>query len=414
MSKTTPAPRSTDPRVLQLAQMMSAPRRTAWAVAAEAWEWLLAVERGSVVEGSPELLDVVLDAPGIGVALVSVGLVIKDGDNGIMLPADIRDCNATQARRPDDKQERRRALNAEAADRYRRAKRLSSPQVAPTPAAATGGAAKKLGIVCGLDVWLLAGPYGAFIEVKGAEPPLRAKWKFPEPPTFAEAIKELIVKRGPEEKKLCAGWERSKWPTVAPSVQDLKSALAAAMITAPAAAVEIGALAVASSSVIIRQHDADDASSFRHHPVIIETGENRSNSHTGQALATDDASSSASSSPLSSSSSSSELQSNEEEERGQEGIKGSAIEQAGHPPPIPAAAPDVCAGGENGLCTHDQASPVERPAERKPAPLADVARDPDADGLAALVARCRLARGLDPDGRAVVLAGDQPDGRNGL
>ena len=62
MSKTTPAPRSTDPRVLQLAQMMSAPRRTAWAVAAEAWEWLLAVERGSVVEGSPELLDVVLDA----------------------------------------------------------------------------------------------------------------------------------------------------------------------------------------------------------------------------------------------------------------------------------------------------------------------------------------------------------------
>jgi hypothetical protein len=395
MTKTTPAPRSTDPRVLQLAQALALPRRIAWAVAAEAWEWMLAVERGSVVEGSPELLDVVIDVPGIGAALVSVGLVIKDGANGIMLPADIRDCNARQARHPDDRLERRKAQHADASRAYRRSKRLSAPQIAPAPAAANGGAAKKLGIVCGLGVWLLPGPYGAFIEVKGAEPRLKGKWKFPEPPTFAEALKELIVIRGPEEKKRHAGWDRSKWETVAPLVQDLKNALAAATIPARGAAAE----AVASSTVIIRQHDADDASSFRHHPVIIETGENRSNSHTGKALAADDASSFASSSALSSSSSSSELQSNEEEEGGKGGIEVSSIEQARHPPPTPAAAPDVDAGGESGRGAHERAPAEDAPVKRKAAPWAGASPDPEGDPvLKALRARVEEQIGIKREG----------------
>lgn len=128
---TITAPLPHDPRVLKLAGLLDVSRREAFAAAAEAWAWVATMSAdGIVVEASLDTIDAVADVPGFGRAMLDADL-IGTADGGIVLPAELRHPSpaAGQGGRVydmTDPEERKRALNAQAAKRCRRRKKISA------------------------------------------------------------------------------------------------------------------------------------------------------------------------------------------------------------------------------------------------------------------------------------------------
>lgn len=169
--RTILAPLPNDPRIMALAKSVGLPRREAFAVAAEAWAWMAAVEVGGLVKKTPpDSLDGLVDVEGFGTAMLQVGLV-GVVDDSLVLPAELRrlerdQCDGRVAADGGDHEDhelRRKALNAESARRYRRKKRM-------TGSASKSAAAKprSLGRVAGHEVRVFDGQYGPYAMLLGA------------------------------------------------------------------------------------------------------------------------------------------------------------------------------------------------------------------------------------------------------
>lgn len=172
--RTILAPLPNDPRIMALAKSVGLPRREAFAVAAEAWAWMAAVEVGGLVKKTrPDSLDSLVDVVGFGAAMLQAGLV-GVVDDSLVLPAELRHHEADQgeSRRraaavsEEEKAERRREQNRESARRCRANARLTRP--AATPAPSVKAKCRSLGRVAGHEVRVFDGPHGVYASVLNA------------------------------------------------------------------------------------------------------------------------------------------------------------------------------------------------------------------------------------------------------
>ncbi len=167
----TPLP--SDPRVMKLAKATALTRREAFGAAAEAWAWLAAhAVNGIVPATEPDTLDGIVDVPGIGQAMLAVGLVGTVND-GLVLPGELRerqrdDDEPRRRHRDDDADgdpdERRREGWRDASRRYRRRTKVTAPKTQPT----TSKPWRSLGRVAGHEVRVYDGPHGCYARVIGA------------------------------------------------------------------------------------------------------------------------------------------------------------------------------------------------------------------------------------------------------
>jgi len=171
MPKTPPtivAPLPHDPRVMTLAKTASITRREAFAAAAEAWAWMSVQAVDDIVpQTAPDSLDSVVDIADFGQAMLEAGLVGVVND-GLVLPAELRHHKrdergggAAAGDAPSDS--RRKALNAEAARRYRRKTKVTGSKAKPS-----GNAWRSLGYVAGHEVRVFDGPHGFYALLLGA------------------------------------------------------------------------------------------------------------------------------------------------------------------------------------------------------------------------------------------------------
>lgn len=177
MPRTPPtivAPLPRDPRVMELAKALNVSRREAFAAAVECWAWMSMMERDGVVpDAEPASLDGAVDIPGMGQAMLTVGLVgVVDG--GLVLPVELRRLEPDQRGGSaaaadvgeDGRTVRRQEQNREAARRYRKRARLTGSKAKP----ATGKAQtwRSLGHVAGHEVRVFEGPHGCYAMLLGA------------------------------------------------------------------------------------------------------------------------------------------------------------------------------------------------------------------------------------------------------
>jgi hypothetical protein len=163
----TPLP--SDPRVMRLAKATALTRREAFGAAAEAWAWLAAHAVDGIVPATePDTLDGIVDVPGIGQAMLAVGLVGTVND-GLVLPGELRqrqrdDAEPRGRHRGDDGDapgdERRRAINAEASRRYRQRKKMTGSK-----AKSHATQPRSLGHVAGHEIRLFEGRFGPYAMV---------------------------------------------------------------------------------------------------------------------------------------------------------------------------------------------------------------------------------------------------------
>jgi len=172
MPKTPPtivAPLPHDPRVMTLAKTASITRREAFAAAAEAWAWMSVQAVDDIVpQTAPDSLDSVVDIADFGQAMLEAGLVGVVND-GLVLPAELRHHERDQrgggaAAGDDPSDSRRKALNAEAARRYRRKTKVMGSKAK----SATDKAWRSVGRVAGREVRVFDGPHGLYALLLGA------------------------------------------------------------------------------------------------------------------------------------------------------------------------------------------------------------------------------------------------------
>jgi hypothetical protein len=173
MPKTFPtivAPLPHDPRVMVLAKSVGLTRREAFGAAAEAWAWMSVMAVNDIVpQTAPDSLDAVVgDIDGFGQAMLQAGLV-GTVDDGLALPAELRqrqqrDARGGEAAADDDPSEvRRKALNAEAARRYRKKARVTGSK-----AKSASKSYRTLGFVAGHEIRAFDGQFGPYAMVLGA------------------------------------------------------------------------------------------------------------------------------------------------------------------------------------------------------------------------------------------------------
>ena len=210
---TITAPLPHDPRVVGLAAALGIARREAFAAAAEAWGWMLAMSSdGVVVNAAPDSLDAVVELEGFGGAMLEARL-IGTADGGIVLPSELRQSSPTSRATgsAEDDAERKVLINRERErikkQNQRARKKLeggSKPRPAgPPPAAAAPPPAANpllqpltLGSIAGHPVRLLINRKGQpFYKLINASPDLTGSVSDATNPTLKEAALAFAEQR---------------------------------------------------------------------------------------------------------------------------------------------------------------------------------------------------------------------------
>jgi hypothetical protein len=288
------APLPNDPRVMLLAQATGLTRREAFGAAAEAWAWLAVMATDdAIVKATPDALTALVDVAGFGSAMITAGLV-GVVDDGLVLPVELRHRQQRDARGgvatagdEDPGDARRKALNAEAARRYRKRARGTGSK--------TKSAVKSyrtLGFVAGHEVRAFEGRFGPYAMVLGAmlggetfrKLTAGAKDKALEAVTLADVLPGIVEKAKGIHEREQGIRDASKRKALVPSYDSLRAAAE-------------------------RHHDEDDASRRHDDASSLASSscrqDSRHNPNEGHGLDAADASSSRHDDGLSSMSSSS-------------------------------------------------------------------------------------------------------------